>query len=627
MTDLKSETRNFDAEVGKVLKLMINALYTNKDTCIRELISNASDACEKLRYLSQVDSLPEIAKPKIIVKIDKDAGTLSIKDFGIGMSKEELVNDLGTIASSGTQRLLEKIAQDTRQTGEFIGQFGVGFYSIFMIADQVDVKTRRVGQNQSYLWTSTGSDSYTISESNEQYEGTEVIAHIKKEEVHYLDGGYIKNIILKYSNNISSPIFLQEFDANDGTAPAQLNSAKALWALNKSDISQEEYNSFYKSVFYASDIPWKILHNKNEGSGSFISLIFIPTERTFDLFASERKRRIKLYVKRVFVAEGEIDLIPYYLRFLRGVVDTDSLSLNISRETIQNSAVLVTIRRVIVARVLKELGQSLKSSFDEYKTFWNNFGSVLKEGLCEDSSNTDTLLNLCLFYSAKNNGYITLDQYLLNAQSEQKSIYYVTGESLEGLLNSPQTEGFLKQGLDVLLMTDSVDSFWVGIVSGYRDFPFVSVAKAGIDIANISHNAEKANNVDSHKHQSDSLCKYFRECLGSLVKDVQISKKLVASPVCLVIEDGSMDARMERFLLAQKHISELSAKVMEINFNHPIIQGINARFQQGICNDDTRDIVRILFDQALLTEGDSIPDVSEFCQRVYKLIMNKMEKS
>jgi molecular chaperone HtpG len=617
MTDLKSETRDFSAEVGKVLHLMINALYTNKDTCLRELISNAADACDKLRYLSQFDSslCGSHSETKISICIDKQNHTLSVKDSGIGMNKEDLLNYLGGIASSGTQRFLEKMTGDDKNDNTLIGQFGVGFYSVFMIGDAVEVKTRKAGDDQSYLWASKGSGSYTISNLEEKCEGTEVIVHLKESETNYLDFDYVKSVILKYSDNIAVPIFLEEsLDQRSD----QINSAKALWTLNRSEISQDQYKEFYQRVFYASDSPWKILHNKNEGSGSFTNLLFIPSEKTFDLFSSDRKRRVKLYVKRVFVTEEGIDLIPYYLRFVRGVIDTDSLSLNISREMIQSSSVLATIRRVVTSRVLKVLKEALQSETEEYKIFWANFGAVLKEGLCEDAANSEALLELCLFYSAMQKRHVTLNQYLENQSLDgQKNIYYITGESLQSLSNSPQIEGFLKQNVDVLLMTDAVDSFWLSMVSQYKGVSFVSVAKANMDIPNASLSSDKTH---VSKDESEALCKYFKECLGALVKDVQISKKLVDSPACLVVAEGSMDARMERFLLSQNHISSVSAKVMEINFDHPIISQISSKVSLGNCDEATKDLVLILFDQVLLAEGENIKDVQAFCTRVHKLI-------
>ncbi len=618
-TAINRETRGFSAEVGKILHLMINSLYTNKDTCIRELISNAADACDKLRYLSQFDSSFCISNVdmKITVRVDKENNRLIVKDSGVGMNREDLLNYLGSIASSGTQYFLEQITGDAKKDNNLIGQFGVGFYSVVMIADIVEVKTRKAGEEKSYAWQSNGSDSYTICEIDERCDGTEITLYIKKEESNYLDLDYLKNVILKYSNNVSVPIFLEE---TKDFKKEQVNIAKALWTLNKSEISTEQYKEFYQNVFYASDSPWKILHNKNEGSGGFINLLFIPSKTTFDLFASDRKRRVKLYVKRVFVAEEGIDLIPYYLRFIRGIVDTESLSLNISRETIQNSPALATIRRVLVARVLKALKDALHSSFDEYQNFWTSFGMVLKEGLCEDSSNIEPILDLCLFYSAIERSYVTLSQYLEKSLGNQKAIYYVTGESIKNLSDSPQIEGFLEQKIDVLLMADAVDSFWLSMISSYRAIPFVSVAKADIDVANISRSSSENKEPKVSQDQSASLCRYFKECLGDLVQDVHISRKLVHSPACLVAADGDMDARMERFLLSQNHISKISAKVMEINFDHFIIKQIYSKVQLGSCDESTKDLVLILFDQVLLSEGDQVKDVQAFCNRINKLI-------
>jgi molecular chaperone HtpG len=611
------ETKKFGADVGKVLDLMIHSLYTNKEIFLRELISNSSDACDKLRYLSQTDSslLGQDSELKIRVKIDKESRILIIFDNGIGMNKQDLIENLGTIASSGTQKFLDNIKQTGSAPGnELIGQFGVGFYSSYMVADKVRVLTKKAGESEAYEWVSDGLGEYTISDANVSFDkGTEITVYLKDGEDTFLDHFRVKTIIKNYSDHISVPIYF----VSDKGEETKLNSSSALWSRPKSDISNEQYNEFYKSVSHSIDKPWLVLHNKNEGKIEFTNLLFIPSEKTFDLFYPDRMARVKLYIKRVFITEQNIDLTPRHLRFLRGVIDSEDLPLNISRETLQHNATIEKIRKSVTKRVLDELKKKLDNSRDEYESFWNNFGAALKEGICEGGEDNLPIMQICLFNNTASNKKITLDEYIQNMKEGQKSIYYLSGEDPEKLKNSPQIEGLIKQGINVLLFTDHVDDFWVSVNSKYKDFEIKSATRTDIDLNSENENTQEKDITDS---SHSNLISYFKECLGNNVKDVKISKKLTSSPVCLVVDENSMDIRMERFLVEQKQLNKISAKILEINSSHNIIKKIESDLSDDANRVKNIDLVNILFDQACILEGEAIKDAPSFNARLTRII-------
>lgn len=601
------ETKKFDAEVGKVLHLMIHSLYTNKEIFLRELISNASDACDKLRYLSQQDSslVKGDADFKIVVSIDKEKRLLSITDNGIGMNKEDLIENLGTIARSGTQNFLAQIKENPGNDNSMIGQFGVGFYSSYMAADFVEVISKKAGEKQAFKWSSDGIGEYSIEETDADFSrGTRVTVHIKDSENDYIDHFRVKHIIKNYSDHISVPIYFA-----DENNEIKLNSASALWSRPKSEITEEQYQEFYKSVSFSADTPWITMHNKNEGMVEFTNLLFIPSNKTFDLFHPDRKRRVKLYIKRVFIADENIDLVPQYMRFLRGVVDSEDLPLNISRETLQHNATLDKIRNAIAKRVLSELKKKKKDNREEYEQFWENFGAALKEGLCEAIAEHDQLLDVCLFYSVLEDKMIGLDEYVARLK-DGKTIYYLSGEDVKKLKNSPQIEGFISKGIDVLLFTDSVDDFWVNIVGKYGEYEFRSVTRSE------AGGAEDKDEAQELSEEQAKLVSFIKDVLGDRVKDVRVSKKLTESPVCLAVAEGAMDMRMERFLLEQKQIRAGTAKILEINPNHKIITNI----ENNIGTESSIDLVELLFDQACIIEGEDVYDVSSFAKRLNKLL-------
>jgi molecular chaperone HtpG len=616
---MTQEKNKFDAEIGKVLQLMIHSIYTNKEIFMRELISNSSDACDKLRYISQTEGnlIADDPELKIYIKINKDAKTISIRDNGIGMNKEDLKENLGTIAKSGTQSFLSNMSGDSKKDNMLIGQFGVGFYSAFMVSNEITVTSRKAGEDKAYVWNSDGNGEYTVSDIDSDFSrGTEILLHIKDSEESFLDHFRLKHIVKNYSDHIAVPIY---FTDDDGVAN-KVNSSSALWMRSKNDIEPEQYKEFYKNVSFSPDDPWIIMHNKNEGAVEFTNLLFIPSTKTFDLFHPDRRCRVKLYIKRVFITDEKIDIIPQYLRFLRGVIDSEDLPLNISRETLQHNSTIEKIKNSVTKKVLNELKKKKDENLEEYLAFWSNFGAVLKEGLCEVTSDHEKLLEVCVFRSALHDKMISFDEYLENCQGEEKTIYYLSGEDADKLKNSPQIEGFLSKGIDVLLFTDTVDDFWVNVNGNYKDAQIKSVTRADIDLDknNEGQNDEnkKDDLVENDELSNEKLISYFKESLGSLVKDVKISKKLTLSPACLAVGEGAMDIRMERFLIEQKQLSSAASKILEVNPNHKIVKKIVNQIDNKEFEEENKQLIHLLFDQACIIEGQPVEDAGAFAKRL-----------
>lgn len=609
------EKHQFSAEIGKVLNLMIHSLYTNKDIFLRELISNASDACDKLRYLAieTPKLIGDDSDLKITVSVDKDSNILSISDNGIGMNKDDLINCLGTIATSGTQKFLEAIASQNNSP-ELIGQFGVGFYSAFMVASKVEVISKKAGEKKSYIWQSSGDGTYEVGEyDNDFNRGTIIKLHLKPEEIEFAEKYRLRHIISTYSDHISFPIILVA-DGQEETA----NTASALWSRNKSDITEEQYNEFYHHVAHLPDTPWMKIHTKAEGMVSYTSLIFIPSMKPFDLFHPDRKTRVKLYVKKVFISEDN-NLIPNYLRFLRGVVDSEDLPLNISRETLQHNQTVNKIKKSLVKKILGELKTRAKDQPDDFNKFWNNFGEVMKEGLCEPAlEEKEQLLEVCRFYSTHSSELTSLDDYVDRMIDNQENIFYITGDKLENLRHHPQLEGFSKRGIEVLLLEDHVDDFWVNVIPQYKNKELANVNSAKIDLNSIKELSDNDNSQTSEQkaEASKELLDYLKSTLSELVKDVSISHKLVDSPSCLAVPAGAMSIRMERYLIEQKQLKAPSAKILEINPNHPILLKLKANLESGGHDSENSDIAHIIFDQACILEGEPIRDPSSFARRL-----------
>lgn len=612
------ETMKFDTEVDKIFQLMIHSLYEKKEIFLRELISNASDACDKLRYkaITSPELIAEDPEFRIKISVDKDAGTLTIADNGIGMSKAELIKNLGTIARSGTQKFLDKMTGEDKKDTQLIGQFGVGFYSAFMVADNVRVVSKAAGKNKAYAWESKGKNNFTIEETEafDGDRGTSITLHLSKDEQEYLEQYRLSHIIKTYSNHVAFPII---FVAENGEEET-FNDGRAIWLKSKSDIKEEEYEEFYQSIgFMGQDKPWMTLHNKAEGSVEYTNLLFIPSKQPFNLFHPERSCQVKLYVKRVFIAEEGIDIVPPYLRFLRGVLDSEDLPLNISRETVQNSAVLQKIKRSITTKILNELGKKAKNDPEAYTLFWNNFGAVIKEGLCDGLEARDKIIEVCRFRtSTSGDALVSLKEYVERMKKGQDTIYYITADDIDSALNSPQLEGFKAKGIEVLLLTDSVDDFWVNVLHQYQDIPLQSVTRAGVDVKGEPENADSEKKEEANDAAADQVIAFIKEVLGERVADVRTTGKLTESPVCLTTPEGSMDIRMERFMVDNKQLASISAKILEINPSHPVIKKLSQDVENADLKEQNSDLVHLLFAQANIAEGEPVDDIRGFTRRL-----------
>ncbi len=626
MTQKNTETLQFSAEISKILQLMIHSLYTNRDIFLRELISNASDACDKLRYQAQTtpDLLAEGGDLGIHISFNKSDRTLTVRDNGIGMTREELIRNLGTIAKSGTQEFFSHITGDNKKDLSLIGQFGVGFYSAFMVADKVEVISRQAEERHAYRWISEGTGEFTVEEAGQETpRGTAITLYLKEDAQDYLDFFRLRHIIQTYSDHISFPITLTGEEGQQETA----NKASALWVRPKAEITEEQYQEFYRHVSHSPDAPWLTLHHKVEGKLEYTYLLFIPSIRPFDLFHPDRKRRVKLYVKRVFISDEGVDLVPHYLRFLRGVIDSEDLPLNISRETLQANPVVTKIRESVAKRVLADLRKKLEHDADAYDAFWNNFGSTLKEGLCEANSPREQILDACRFDTTSGDQRTTLDDYIGRMKDGQEEIYYLIGERLESVRTNPKLEGFRSRGVEVLLMSDHVDDFWLSLMPEYKGKRFKSITRADIDLNHFGKQDEKEEGPQSAESNADgqiaALIARMKEILGDQVSDVRTTTKLGGSAVCLAVEEGAMDIRLERFLVEQKQLLQSAAKILEINPQHPIIKALSDRIQQHACAPEVEDTVWLLLDQARILEGEEVADPAAFSRR----LSNFMQKS
>ena len=618
---MTAETLQFQAEVSKLLHIVTHSLYSEKEIFLRELISNASDACDKLRYLALTEPglIADDPEFKITLRIDDKAKTLSIADNGIGMNREDLVEQLGTIARSGATAFIDSVAaaddDDDKKAVSLIGQFGVGFYSAFMVADKVEVTSRKAGEDTAWRWASDGLGSFTIDQAARAGRGTTVMLHLKKSEKEFLDSARLGHIIKTYSDHIALPIVI----AGDGDeADLTANTASALWTRPKSEISAEQYKEFYHHVAHAFDEPWLTLHAKAEGKIEYTLLLFVPSAKPFDLFDPERRHRLKLYVKRVFITDECEGLVPSYLRFLRGIVDSEDLPLNVSRELLQNNPHLVRIRAGVVRRVLTELKRKAEKAPDEYATFWQNFGAVLKEGLYEDAQNRDKLLKLARFRATGEDGLISLDDYVGRMKPGQEAIYTITGDAPETLANSPQLEGFAAKGVDVLLLSDPVDDFWLNVVTDYADKPFRSVTRGGADLKGISGDEAAPRDAEPAANDGEiaTLIAAFKQTLGEAVKDVRASDRLTESPVCLVADEGDMDLHLERLLKAHNQVDHTAKRILELNPGHALIGALAHRVKADGIDGRIEEAARLLLDQALIVEGEPLADPAAFARRL-----------
>ncbi len=618
---MSKENFQFQAEVGKILNIVANSLYSEKEIFLREYISNASDACDKLRYEAiQNSKLKNTEKFKILVSFSKKDKTISITDNGIGMGKQELISSLGTIAKSGTEEFIKKLEASKEKNIDQIGKFGVGFYSGFMIAEKIVVLSKKPGVNDSWEWTSEGKGSFDIQPHKGNLDGTKIILSIKEEAKEFLEYLRLENIIKKYSDHVTHPIFLLDEDKKE-KKEEQVNQSMALWTRNKKDIKEEEYNNFY-SQLGNYDKPSKVIHNQNEGTINFINLLFIPSEKPFDLLHADKKVNVKLYIKKVFITDDCQNLVPKYMRFLSGIIDSEDISLNISREMLQNDPVISKIKNNLVKKVLSELEKELKNK-ENYINFWKSFGPVLKEGIHEDFTNKDKILKLSLFENSKNEGWTTLDEYVDRMPKEQKEIYYISGENKNSLMKSPQMESFIKNNIEVLFFTDPIDEFWLPNIDNYKDFKFKSVTKGEVDLKVKKDNKD---NKENKNEDFQKLIAYLKSFYGEKVKDVKISKRLTSSPVCFVADDSSMDIHLENILKKHKHLNEISAKILEININHSLIKFLNKIDTNDKSNlPKIKSISNLLLDQAKLLEGIPLDDSKDFCDKLNDLLLQTIK--
>jgi molecular chaperone HtpG len=613
MTDASAkETFAFQTEVGQLLDIVAGSLYSNREIFLRELVSNASDACDKLRYESLTN--PSLAENSgefsISLEVDKKAKTLSVSDSGIGMSHDDLLETLGTIARSGTGAFLEALKTGEKGDLGLIGKFGVGFYSAFMVADRVDVLTRKAGEEKSWQWSSDGKGEFTIEPGEREACGTTVVLHMKKDAKEFLEESRIRHIINTYSEHISFPVKL---------GSDTLNSASAIWTRAPKDITEEQHTEFYHHTSHAFDKPWLVMHNRVEGTVNHTSLLYIPSTAPFDLFDAERKSHVKLYVNRVFISDTTKDLIPAYLRFLRGVVDSQDLSLNVSREMLQSDPKLAKIKTSITKKVLGELKKKANKAPEEYENFWHNFGAVLKEGLIEDPSLRERILEVCRFSSTKSGELTSLSDYVSRCKDGQEAIYYLAGEDAKKIAHSPHLEGFKAKGVEVLLLSDHVDEFWLQHITEFEGKQFKSVTRGATNLDKITTD-EKANENENDEETPDlvDLIASIKHELGDAVKDVRPSKRLTDSPVCLIADEGDMDVNLEKLLKRHGQLQQDMPRVLELNPDHRIIKKLAERAKGTEAASDhlLKDAAHLLLDQARIADGEVPSDPADFVRRL-----------
>ena len=623
--DTHKETLSFQTEVKQLLNLMIHSLYSNKEIFLRELISNASDASDKLRFeaLSDEALYEDDSDLNILLDFDKEARTITIRDKGIGMSRQEVMDNIGTIAHSGTRKFLDTLTGDQAKDAHLIGQFGVGFYSAFIVADKVTLETRRAGLSAEHgvRWTSAGEGEYEIENIERPARGTSITLHLREGEDEFLESFRLRSIVGRYSDHISLPILMytQDEEGNKTGETETVNKASALWVRPKSEITDDEYKEFYKHVAHDFDEPMGWLHNKVEGTQTYISLFYVPKQAPFDLFDRERRYGLKLYVKRVFIMDDAEQLMPGYLRFIRGVVDSDDLPLNISREILQRNKQIDTIRNGSVKKVLGYLENMAKNEPDEYAGFWGTFGNVLKEGPAEDFANREKIAKLLRFASTHNDSdaqTVAFDDYLGRMKPEQEKIYYITADSYAAARNSPHLELFKKKGIEVLLMSDRVDEWLMSHLTEYDGKPLVSVAKGELDLGNLEDKEEQEKIKQAEESYKD-LLQRMQDTLGEQVKEVRVSHRLTDSPSCMVVEQHDMAVSMQKILKQAGHQLPEIKPILEVNPDHPLVKRLNDETDEKRFEDWTR----ILFDQALLSEGGQLDDPAAFVSRMNELLL------
>ncbi|MEJ5279031.1 molecular chaperone HtpG [Pseudomonas sp. C 49-2] len=627
--ETQKETLGFQTEVKQLLHLMIHSLYSNKEIFLRELISNASDAVDKLRFeaLSKPELLEGGAELKIRVSFDKDAKTVTLEDNGIGMSREDAITHLGTIAKSGTADFMKNLSGDQKKDSHLIGQFGVGFYSAFIVADQVEVFSRRAGLDASegVHWSSKGEGEFEIATIDKADRGTRIVLHLKDGEDEFADGWRLRNIVKKYSDHIALPIELpkEQAAAEGEEAPAQewevVNRASALWTRPRTEIKDEEYQEFYKHIGHDYENPLSWSHNKVEGKLEYSSLLYVPARAPFDLYQREAPKGLKLYVQRVFVMDQAESFLPLYLRFIKGVVDSNDLSLNVSREILQKDPIIDSMKSALTKRVLDMLEKLAKNEPEQYKGFWKNFGQVMKEGPAEDFANKEKIAGLLRFASTHEEGgeqVVSLAEYLARAKEGQDKIYYLTGETYAQVKNSPHLEVFRKKGIEVLLLTDRIDEWLMSYLNEFDGKSFVDVARGDLDLGNLDSEEEKKEAEEVAKAK-EGLVERIKASLGEAVSEVRVSHRLTDSPAILAIGEADLGMQMRQILEASGQKVPDSKPIFEFNPAHPLIEKLDGEQSE----ERFGDLSHILFDQAALAAGDSLKDPAAYVRRLNKLLV------
>ena len=627
---MSNMSNQFEADTGKILDIVINSLYSEREIFLRELISNASDALDKRKYLSLTDK--KIAgsseAPEIKIEINNKEKTLTISDNGIGMNEEDLKSSLGTIARSGTKAFLEQISKNSKEKKSdmsMIGQFGVGFYASFMVADNVEVVSKKAGEEQAWKWFSDGKTGFNLEKSNKDNIGTSITLSLKKDAKEFLGETRVQFIVRKYSDHISYPVKLLEIDKKDAEVKT-LNEASALWTRPTKEITEEQYQEFFSHIGAGYGKPLLTMHNNTEGTTSYTNLICIPSTRPFDLFNPDRKSSLKLYINRVFITDKCDALIPSYLRFVKGLVDTQDIDLNVSREMLQNNPAVAKISKSLVGKIIRELKKVSEKNKEGYNNFWKEYGAVLKEGLYEDAERKDNLLDLCRFSTNESEDTISLAEYLEKMPETQKDIYYIAAETNAQALASPHLEGFKSKNIPVLIMTDAIDQFWLPMIGSFKEKKFTSITQGQINLDDLdAKTKDKKTNDKEEKEKQDKqfvdLIAQLKVVLGDQVKDIRLSSKLTDSPVCLVADDGDMDIAMEH-LMAQRDTNYKGApRILEINGDHLLIKNMKSLIEKKDNNDLVSDAGTLLFEQARLMEGKMPADPAQFSKIMNQFLL------
>ena len=632
-----TETHSFQTEAKQLLKLMIHSLYSNREIFLRELISNASDAIDKLRFqaLEQPDLLEGDGDYHIDISFDKDAKTLTIADNGIGMSHDEVISNLGTIARSGTAEFMANLSGDQAKDSQLIGQFGVGFYSAFMVADEVEVLTRGAGVEQGVIWRSSGEDAYELSTADDVPRGTQVILHLQDDALEFAEDFRLRSIVRKYSDHIGVPVRMPRQDFGEQTEgeeeteekPLELeavNSAQALWTRSRSEVSEEEYKEFYKHVSHDFEDPMSWSHNRVEGKLEYTSLLYLPKRAPFDLYNREAPRGLKLYVQRVFIMDDAEQFLPLYLRFIKGVVDSNDLPLNVSREILQQDEKVTSIRNALTKRVLTMLDTMAGKEPDDYQAFWDEFGEVLKEGAGEDFSNREALTKLLRFATTKGEGatkHVSLDTYLERKAEDQEAIYYICAETYETANRSPHLEVFKERDVEVLLMFDRVDEWLMSMLTEYTGVQFVDVMRGDVKLPGEAKAAEDKDEAEKESEEQHPLTERISGVLAERVEEIRPSKRLTQSPVCLVLADHAMGVQMRRIMEASGQAMPEVKPIFEFNPDHPLLQRLDAEPDE----DRFAELVEVLFDQASLAEGGTLQDPGAYVERMNRLLLQLLD--